>query len=74
MWTFTVVELDPLADTALGLWSDRPGVQVDAFVCQGSQKPRDEDVVEEPAFASMERRMPDRRKQSVQANNVNCDP
>ena len=46
-----VVESDPAPDTGLGLRAGFPGVQIDAFVFQGSPKALDEDVVQRPGFA-----------------------
>lgn len=46
VWAMVVVEGDPAADSGFGLRSDFPGVQVDAFIFQGSPEPLDEDVVE----------------------------
>ena len=51
MRPLSVVELDPLTDAGLRLWSGFPGIQDDALVFQAPPEPFHEDVVEEPALA-----------------------
>ena len=46
-----VVEVDPVPNTNLGLRSRFPGVQIDAFILQGSPEALDEDVVDAASFA-----------------------
>ena len=69
-----VVKGDPAPDADPSLRSRFPGVQIDAFILQGSPQPLDEDVVETGPLPSIEMRVPIRFSRSVQAKDVNCDP
>ena len=51
VWVMVVVEGDLAADSGFGLRFGFPGVQVDAFILQGSPEALNEDVVEAAPLA-----------------------
>ena len=50
-----IVELHPVADTGACVRSGLAGVQIDAFVFQGSPQPLNEDVVQKTTLAAASR-------------------
>jgi len=66
-----IIESDPTPDTGFCLRARFPGVQIDAFVIQGSPEAPDKDVVDATFRAAIEMFVAARFMRSVLTNDVN---